>query len=115
MDHTLPMGTRLQLLHVCLQGGESRGLQRLARFVKDTEYICSFEKPKGNPAKFQHDTPATTVLSPYVKFGCVSVRRFYWQVGSPGGTPVGREGPGAILSRACGTDTHIKLGRQGLW
>lgn len=37
--------------------------------------MTSFEKPKGNPAALLR--PATTVLSPYLKFGCLSPRLFH--------------------------------------
>ena len=42
-------------------------------------WVCKFEKPKGNPADFDPE-PATTVLSPYMKFGCVSARLFYVRI-----------------------------------
>lgn len=63
---------------VCLQGGESAGLARLADQLSDKEWVAAFEKPKGNPAAFKK--PATTCLSPYLKFGCVSVRLFYSKI-----------------------------------
>ena len=47
--------------------------------MKREEWVCAFEKPKGNPAEFDPE-PATTVLSPYLKFGCVSPRLFYHQL-----------------------------------
>lgn len=40
--------------------------------------VATFEKPKGNPCKI--DNPDTTVLSPYLKFGCVSPRTFYTEL-----------------------------------
>lgn len=57
-----------------LQGGESKGLARLTKSLEDKDWVVQFEKPKGNPAALE---PATTVLSPYMKFGCVSCRLFY--------------------------------------
>ncbi|RVW81663.1 (6-4)DNA photolyase [Vitis vinifera] len=39
------------------------------------EWVANFEKPKGDPSAFLK--PATTVLSPYLKFGCLSSRYFY--------------------------------------
>jgi hypothetical protein len=44
--------------------------------MAEKSWVCKFEKPKGNPATFDPE-PATTVLSPYLKFGCVSPRLFY--------------------------------------
>ena len=57
-----------------MQGGESRGLARLTKHLEDKDWVVQFEKPKGNPAALE---PCTTVLSPYMKFGCVSARLFY--------------------------------------
>ena len=55
-------------------GGESAGLERMARHLDDVEWIAAFEKPKTSPNALE---PSTTVLSPYLKFGCVSARRFW--------------------------------------
>ncbi|XP_057454211.1 (6-4)DNA photolyase isoform X3 [Lotus japonicus] len=56
------------------KGGESEALKRLEECMKD-KWVANFEKPKGNPAAFLR--PATTILSPYLKFGCLSSRYFY--------------------------------------
>ncbi|XP_064936443.1 (6-4)DNA photolyase isoform X2 [Musa acuminata AAA Group] len=56
-------------------GGESEALRRLKEVLKDKEWVANFEKPKGDPSAFWK--PATTVLSPYLKFGCLSSRYFY--------------------------------------
>ena len=37
----------------------------------------AFEKPNTSPNALK---PATTVLSPYLKFGCLSPRTFYWRL-----------------------------------
>ena len=55
-------------------GGETEGLARLERALARPGWVCRFEKPKTAPNALQ---PSTTVLSPYVKFGCVSARLFY--------------------------------------
>ncbi|KAL1565070.1 (6-4)DNA photolyase [Salvia divinorum] len=57
------------------KGGESEGLRRLKASIENKEWVANFEKPKGDPSSFIK--PATTVLSPYLKFGCVSSRYFY--------------------------------------
>eukprot|EP00897_Mesotaenium_endlicherianum_P010804 jgi/Mesen1/9752/ME000698S09229 len=57
------------------EGGETHALARLERFMAREQWVCAFEKPKGDPAAF--DEPATTVLSPYLKFGCLSSRLLY--------------------------------------
>jgi cryptochrome len=58
------------------RGGESVALSRMAEYLSDTNWVATFEKPKGNPATFT-PRPATTVLSPYLKFGCLSPRLFH--------------------------------------
>lgn len=57
------------------KGGESEALRRLDKSLNDKEWVACFEKPKGDPSAFLK--PATTVLSPYLKFGCLSSRYFY--------------------------------------
>nr|QXF69111.1 6-4 photolyase [Pohlia nutans] len=56
-------------------GGETEALRRLDDSLADQKWVCDFEKPKGDPTAFMK--PATTVLSPYLKFGCLSCRLFY--------------------------------------
>ncbi|KAI5392536.1 (6-4)DNA photolyase isoform X1 [Lathyrus oleraceus] len=56
-------------------GGESEALKRLEKCMKDKKWVANFEKPKGNPSAFLK--PETTILSPYLKFGCLSSRYFY--------------------------------------
>jgi len=58
-------------------GGESPGLQRLQSWMQQKVRVCNFEKPKTLPCAIE---PDTTALSPYLKFGCVSARTFYWDV-----------------------------------
>ena len=55
-------------------GGEKEGLARMGRMLGRDAYICEFEKPKTSPTALQ---PSTTVLSPYLTWGCLSPRRFY--------------------------------------
>ncbi|CAA7044156.1 unnamed protein product [Microthlaspi erraticum] len=57
------------------RGGESEALKRLNKSISDKAWVANFEKPKGDPSAFLK--PATTVLSPYLKFGCLSSRYFY--------------------------------------
>ncbi|GMH03643.1 hypothetical protein Nepgr_005482 [Nepenthes gracilis] len=57
------------------KGGESEALKRLKNSLDNKEWVANFEKPKGNPSAYLK--PATTVLSPYLKFGCLSSRYFY--------------------------------------
>ncbi len=58
-------------------GGEDAGLELLNKMMKRTQWICTFEKPKTSPNALTVDT---TGLSPYVKHGCVSPRRFYHEL-----------------------------------
>ncbi|CAL5023309.1 unnamed protein product [Urochloa decumbens] len=57
------------------RGGETEALRRMKESLQDKEWVAKFEKPKGDPSAFLK--PATTVLSPYLKFGCLSSRYFY--------------------------------------
>ncbi|KAL2243437.1 UNVERIFIED_CONTAM: (6-4)DNA photolyase [Sesamum indicum] len=57
------------------KGGESEALRRMRESMSNKEWVANFEKPKGDPSSFAK--PATTVLSPYLKFGCLSSRYFY--------------------------------------
>ncbi|XVF74688.1 hypothetical protein PTKIN_Ptkin13bG0131800 [Pterospermum kingtungense] len=57
------------------RGGESEALKRLRESLSNKEWVANFEKPKGDPSAYLK--PATTVLSPYLKFGCLSSRYFY--------------------------------------
>lgn len=67
-------GGRGRVAHT--QGGETEGLRRMKEQLSDTDFVCNFRKPKGNPTQFD-PAPCTTVLSPYMKFGCLSARTFY--------------------------------------
>lgn len=58
-------------------GGEREALRRLDEHMKRTQWVCSFEKPQTSPNSLM---PSTTVLSPYVTFGCLSVRTFWWRL-----------------------------------
>jgi cryptochrome len=55
-------------------GGETAALIRLKKHIGNAKWICTFEKPDTSPNSLE---PSTTVLSPYLKFGCLSVRLFY--------------------------------------
>ncbi|KAH8263612.1 hypothetical protein KR044_011404 [Drosophila immigrans] len=55
-------------------GGETEALRRLEASLSDEKWVASFEKPKTAPNSLE---PSTTVLSPYLKFGCLSARLLY--------------------------------------
>ena len=57
------------------RGGESEALSRLARtVVARAAWVAAFAKPDTAPNSLE---PSTTVLSPYLKFGCLSAARFF--------------------------------------
>lgn len=62
-----------------IKGGEPVALERLIKICQDAEYVATFAKPKTSPSK-SADDPATTLMSPYLKFGCISVRKFWWDI-----------------------------------
>lgn len=47
----------------------------MEEYLADAQWVCGFEKPSTDPSAFER--PATTVLSPYLKFGCLSPRLFH--------------------------------------
>ncbi|KAM6400264.1 cryptochrome-2-like [Rhynochetos jubatus] len=55
--------------------GEMAALAWLDTLMERTTWVCSFKKPETEPTWL---SPSTTVLSPYLKFGCRSVRTFWW-------------------------------------
>lgn len=55
-------------------GGETEALKRFDEKFKNEAWIASFHKPSSSPNSLE---PSTTVLSPYLKFGCISPRVFY--------------------------------------
>lgn len=67
-------------LEPCLYpGGETEALRRLEEHInmKNAKWVRAFEKPQTSPNAL---SPSTTVLSPYLKFGCLSPRLFYWKL-----------------------------------
>lgn len=57
------------------RGGESEAFRRLQEYViSRPEYVRNFSKPETSPNSLE---PSTTVLSPHLKFGCLSALEFY--------------------------------------
>ena len=54
-------------------GGEDEGIQRMEKFLSQKRRVAKYEKPKTLPTSIE---PESTALSPYIKFGCLSVRLF---------------------------------------
>lgn len=73
------------------RGGETLALAALDKIIQDKRYTATFEKPKTSPAMFEPQS--TTLLSPALHFGALSVREFYWRVHDV----VGAYGRGASL------------------
>lgn len=72
------LGVKLEDLGICkFPGGETEALRRLKEHMERKSWVCSFEKPNTSPNSLE---PSTTVLSPYVKFGCLSARLFMHQI-----------------------------------
>ncbi|KAJ5616774.1 hypothetical protein N7537_001888 [Penicillium hordei] len=60
------------------RGGEQEALRILGDCIKNEGYIGRFEKPNTSPADFEPQS--TTLLSPHLHFGSLSVRKFWWDV-----------------------------------
>lgn len=58
-------------------GGESEALARLECHLQRKAWVASFGRPKMTP---QSLLPSQTGLSPYLRFGCLSTRLFYYQL-----------------------------------
>jgi deoxyribodipyrimidine photolyase len=80
---SLPLGPGQSML---IRGGEDVALLKMEMYLSDSKRVASFEKPKTDPTKSwlgtSDDIPsgATTVLSPYLHFGSLSPRLFYWKL-----------------------------------
>jgi cryptochrome len=58
-----------------IKGGTSEGHRRLEAFLRNSEAVATFSKPLTAPTSLE---PSTTLLSPFLKFGCVGVREVWW-------------------------------------
>lgn len=65
--------------HSFIYGGESIALGILTEYCKNEGRVIKFEKPKTSPAETR-PSASTTSLSPYLYFGCLSPRTFYYRV-----------------------------------
>jgi cryptochrome len=59
------------------RGGETLALAALEEIMADQPYAATFRKPRTSPAAFEPQS--TTLLSPHMHFGSLSVRLFYWR------------------------------------
>lgn len=78
-DFSLPLMEELGLKPATTQhrGGETQALAELARIIHDEDYTATFSKPETAPTAFSPQS--TTLLSPHLHFGSLSVREFYWR------------------------------------
>ncbi|XP_073944067.1 cryptochrome-1-like [Choristoneura fumiferana] len=58
-------------------GGETQALARLERHLERKAWVATFGRPKMTP---QSLLASQTGLSPYLRFGCLSTRLFYYQL-----------------------------------
>ncbi|XP_049950819.1 cryptochrome-1 [Schistocerca serialis cubense] len=100
-NHCVPtlieLGVNEKLLKPTIfPGGESAALDRLNLKMKNKEWVCKFEKPNTSPNSLE---PSTTVLSPYLKFGCLSARTFYYKLKEVIGTCPHTKPPVSLLGQ----------------
>lgn len=60
-----------------ITGGTVAALTRLDAYSSDASRVALFEKPKTAPTALE---PSTTLMSPYLKFGCLGIREFWWKI-----------------------------------
>lgn len=65
------------LMPAIWKGGETEALARLERHLERKAWVASFGRPKMTP---QSLLASQTGLSPYLRFGCLSVRLFHQQL-----------------------------------
>jgi deoxyribodipyrimidine photolyase len=78
-DFAVPTMQELGLKEATTQhrGGETIALKTLDEIIANETYTATFEKPKTAPTAFEPQS--TTLLSPHMHFGSLSVREFYWR------------------------------------
>ncbi len=60
------------------RGGETLALSSLDTIISNETYTATFQKPNTAPTDFSPQS--TTLLSPHLHFGSLSIRTFYWAV-----------------------------------
>lgn len=61
-----------------ITGGETEALKQLKKILDDEKYTATFAKPDTAPTAFEPQS--TTLLSPHLHFGSLSIRQFWWGV-----------------------------------
>nr|XP_008541635.1 PREDICTED: cryptochrome-2 [Equus przewalskii] len=59
------------------QGGETEALARLDKHLERKAWVANYERPRMNAASL---LASPTGLSPYLRFGCLSCRLFYYRL-----------------------------------
>ena len=60
-----------------VHGGETLARKALKEKLKDVDWVATFEKPKTSCTSLE---PSTTVLSPYLSWGCLSPREVWFAI-----------------------------------
>lgn len=97
-----------------IRGGTTDGHRRLGLFLSHPKDVATFSKPHTAPTSIE---PSTTLLSPYIKFGCVGVREIWWGCkdvvadykGEKTKEPENMFGQVKLLYEAAMVHTHIQL------
>ena len=58
-------------------GGEDEAIKRMETFLSQKQRVAKYEKPKTLPTAIE---PDSTALSPYIRFGSLSVRLFFKRI-----------------------------------
>jgi cryptochrome len=97
------------------RGGESLALKALSKIIADRKYTATFEKPKTAPTDFEPQ--ATTLLSPHLHFGSLSIREFYWKVQDTIASYKGKasEPPVSLLGQLYFRDMYFGAQAVGGW
>jgi len=61
-----------------IRGGEIEALKQLKTILDNKKYTATFAKPDTAPTAFEPQS--TTLLSPHLHFGSLSIREFWWGV-----------------------------------
>jgi cryptochrome len=74
-DFTVPTLTEMAIPAATtpIHGGETLALSKSAELCSDSTYVGTFEKPKSAPTDFEPQS--TTLISPHLHFGSLSVRK----------------------------------------
>ncbi|KAK7791849.1 hypothetical protein R5R35_011052 [Gryllus longicercus] len=75
--------------------------------MTNKSWVCKFEKPETSPNSLE---PSTTVLSPYLKFGCLSARTFYYKLKEVIGSSAHTKPPVSLIGQLMWRDFYYTVG-----